>query len=96
MSPTQEGSHTADSRRESPSHIKSEHQGAETLKALSRDEFCARFKARMLAVAGAAFDDGDSIAEYADEAGPTYWDDLDQRSDGPEACADADMSYWGD
>ena len=62
----------------------------------SREEFVARFKARMLTVAGPTFDDGGSIAEYADETGPTYWDDQDQRAEGPESCADADMSYWGE
>lgn len=61
-----------------------------------RDEFCARFKARMLKRAGPTFDDGSSIAEYADMAAPTYFDDADQRAEGAEECADADMSYWGD
>lgn len=27
---------------------------------------------------------------------PTYWDDLHQRAEGPEECAAADMSYWGE
>lgn len=63
---------------------------------LAEAEFCARFKARMLAVAGPTFDDGDSIAEYADETAPTYWETDWQRALGPEECADADMSYWGE
>jgi hypothetical protein len=67
---------------------------SETLKA--REAFCAAFKDRMLAAAGPAFDDGESIAEYADEVADTYYDDPDQRAEGPAACADADMSYWGD
>jgi len=50
----------------------------------------------MLSVAGPTFDDGDSIADYADDAGPTYWETDWQRAMGPEECADADMSYWGE
>lgn len=62
----------------------------------NKEEFCARFKAYMLSVAGEKFDDGTSIAEYADATAPTYWDEPDQRAEGPEECASADMSYWGD
>lgn len=63
---------------------------------LSREELCA-FTARMAAVAGPTFADGDSIAEYAEtEAGPSYWDDPEQRAEGPEECADSDISYWED
>lgn len=65
-------------------------------KSEERADFCARFKARMLAVAGPTFDDGTSIADYADETGPAYFDEPDQRVEGPEECADSDMSYWGD
>ena len=61
-----------------------------------REEFCARFKARMLERAGPTFDDGSSIADYADETAPTYWETDWQRENGPEQCADDDMSYWGD
>jgi len=57
-------------------------------------EFCARFKARMLKRAGPTFDDGDSIADYADETAPSYFAEPYQREEGPEACADSDMSYW--
>lgn len=63
---------------------------------LTKEEFFARFKARMLAIAGDHFDDGSSIADYADEIAPTYFDEPDQRSEGPEECADSDMSYWGE
>lgn len=68
----------------------------EANKLIPKDEFLARFKARMLAVAGEKFDDGESIADYADEIGPTYYDDENQHEEGPEECADADMSYWGE
>ncbi|MCB4861651.1 hypothetical protein K7W03_18845 [Sphingobium sp. PNB] len=64
---------------------------------LSKEEFCARFKARMLERAGVdRFDNGESIADYADDTAPTYWETDWQRAEGPEACADADMSYWGE
>ena len=65
---------------------------------MSEAEFCARFKARMLAAVGPPylFDDGESIADYADDIAPTYYATAWQRELGPEECADADMSYWGD
>jgi hypothetical protein len=69
---------------------------ADRIAGLTRDEFCARFKAHMLSRAGETFDDGESIAEYADETAPTYWEENWLCEQGPEACADADMSYWGE
>jgi len=63
---------------------------------LTKEEFCRRFRERMIQRAGAKFDDGASVAEYADEMAPTYWATKWQRDEGPEACADADMSYWGE
>jgi hypothetical protein len=61
---------------------------------MTKEDFCARFKAYMLAVAGPTFAGGESVAEYADQAAPTYWDDEQQRADRPEECASADISYW--
>lgn len=61
-----------------------------------REDFLRRFKAEMLRIGGEKFDDGSSIADYADEIGPTYWDNIEQRIEGPEACAQADISYWGE
>ena len=61
---------------------------------LALEDFCARFKTKMLAVAGPTFDDGDSIADYADETGPTYFKNPNHRSKGPEECALTDISYW--
>ena len=63
---------------------------------ITKEEFCQRFKAYMLSIAGEKFYDGESIADYADETAPTYWDDPSQREEGPEECASADMSYWED
>lgn len=64
--------------------------------ALTREEFCRRFKAEMIAVAGQTFDDGTSIAEYAEAVAPTYWEDQHQDGESPEDCASADISYWGE
>lgn len=56
---------------------------------VTREQFIERFVARMLQA-----DPGDEA--YAREAAATYWEDKDQRSEGPEACAEADISYWGE
>lgn len=64
---------------------------------LRKSEFCKRFVDRMVKRAGFThFDDGLSVEEYAKDTAPTYFSDPDQRADGPEECADADMSYWGE
>jgi hypothetical protein len=68
---------------------------------ITKAEFCARFKTRMLAVAGEHFaqegpDAPESVADYADQSAPSYFDTDWQREEGPEACADADISYWED
>lgn len=65
---------------------------------MTEDEFCQRFKARMLhrVYPRTHFDDGESIADYADDTAPTYWEQEHDRKEGPEACADTDISYWGD
>jgi hypothetical protein len=64
---------------------------------ITKEEFCARFKTHMLKVAGPVFDDGESIADYADGTAPTYWDErADYPDESPEELAEADMSYWGD
>lgn len=64
--------------------------------AIPKEEFCARFKAHMLKMTGEKFDDGESIADYADATAPSYWEDAEQRQDGPEECADSDIGYWGE
>lgn len=64
---------------------------------MSKEEFCERFKAHMISSAPfEKFDDGMTVAEYADEVAPTYYNDPHQCAEGPEECADADMSYWGE
>ena len=65
---------------------------------MTREEFRERFKAHMLKRTApiTEFTDGGSIAEYAHDAADGYFDDDDIRGEGPEACADCDIDYWGD
>lgn len=64
---------------------------------MERAEFIKRFKVEMMRIVPSPnFDDGSSIPEYADEIAPTYWDEPWQRQLGPEECARADVSYWGE
>lgn len=64
---------------------------------LTQDEFCRRFVTRMVDAAGFdRFDDGDLVLDYARETAPTYYEIGWQRALGPEECAEADISYWGD
>lgn len=62
---------------------------------LSQEEFCTRFKARMLRMY-TEFNDGSSVADYADLTAPDYFNDhyRDDPSMTPEECAEADMSPW--
>jgi hypothetical protein len=64
---------------------------------LDEAEFCRRFVARMVNRAGFThFEDDLSVEDYARQTAPTYYEDPEQRRDGPEECVDADMSYWGE
>ena len=64
---------------------------------MDKDEFCKRFKIHMIKMAGEKFDDGSSIAEYADACAETYFDELPPDTDEtPEECAETDISYWGE
>lgn len=64
---------------------------------LTKEEFCARFKTRMVQRAGETFADGGSIAEYADSTALTYFTEQYQDGDeSPEELADSDMDYWED
>jgi hypothetical protein len=58
---------------------------------ITRDEFLRRFKARLRDLLGEAYD-----FKYVDTIAPTYWDDVDQRSDGPEECAESEAHEWGE
>lgn len=63
---------------------------------ITQEEFSARFKARMVNVAGEKFDDGESIPDYAEEVAPAYYTDDYMLDCSPEDCADVDMEYWGE
>ncbi|MBB4642389.1 hypothetical protein [Rhizorhapis suberifaciens] len=64
---------------------------------MEKEEFCKRFVTHMIDKASFDhFDDGTMVLDYAEETAQTYWETDWQREMGPEECADADMSYWGD
>lgn len=58
---------------------------------MDRDEFLRRFKTRLRDILGENYD-----AKYIDEIAPSYWNDPDQRAEGPEQCAEYEASEWGD
>lgn len=64
---------------------------------ITEADFIERFVDRCLETCGFThFDDGSSVEAYAREIAPSYWSDPHYREDGPEACADSDMDYWGE
>ena len=64
---------------------------------LTEMEFVRRFTDRCLKVCGFThFEDGMSVDEYCGDVAKSYYDDPDYRADGPEVCAEEDMSYWGE
>lgn len=64
---------------------------------ITKEEFIDRFAVHCLKTCGFThFDDGSSVEEYARETAEASWSDPDYRADGPEACAESDMEYWGE
>lgn len=71
---------------------------------LTKEEFVRRFADELVRIVGPGYrildDDGrdteeeGDTREYALETAPSYFDEPDQRVDGPEECARADYSYW--
>jgi len=59
---------------------------------MTKAEFIRRFIFRLYEVS-ASIRYAETNAQFADIAG-TYWDDPEQRAEGPEECSDADYSYW--
>lgn len=57
---------------------------------ISRKEFIDRFKQRLRDILGENYD-----YKYVDEIAPTYWNDADLRTEGPEECAEFEASEWG-
>lgn len=58
---------------------------------ITRDEFIERFKLKLRELLCEHYDVG-----YANDIAPTYWEDAGQRSWGPEECAEAEFSEWGE
>lgn len=64
---------------------------------LTEEQFITRFVAHCMKQCGFThFDDGTAVEDYAIDTAKSYWEDPIYRSDGPEACADGDMDYWGE
>lgn len=64
---------------------------------VDKAEFVRRFVDYVVSNAGfETFDDGVPVRPYAEETAVTYFENPDQRADGPEACAEEEMSYWGE
>jgi len=63
---------------------------------ITKDEFCARFKAEMMKTLPIFDGSEDELSAYADETAPTYFEIDWQCDEGPEICAQADISYWED
>ncbi|WP_376856037.1 hypothetical protein [Brevundimonas faecalis] len=63
---------------------------------ITKEEFCDRFVTEMMKAAPIFDSTTDELLAYADEIAPSYWETEWQREDGPEACAQADISYWGE
>jgi hypothetical protein len=61
---------------------------------ITKDEFCTRFVNLMMRYERTFNGTEAELRAYAEETAPTYWDDLYQRAEGPEECAEADLSYW--
>lgn len=64
---------------------------------ITEAEFTDRFVAHCLKTCGFShFDDGAQVETYAREVAKSYWSDPIYRDEGPEACAESDMDYWGE
>lgn len=61
---------------------------------LSKEEFCTRFEAEMITAAPIYGGSKEELAAYAAEIAPSYFETDWQRAEGPEACAQSDISYW--
>lgn len=59
---------------------------------ISKEEFHARFRARMIARVGEKDFGGDSVGDYADGVWESYWAEGTCDCE-PEECADDDLYY---
>lgn len=68
---------------------------------LSKEEFCARFVAHMIKMAPferfteETGEPGETVADYAAATAELYYEETTLCVEGPEECAEADMSCWG-
>ncbi len=63
---------------------------------ITQDAFSARFIATIMAAEDRYDGSPAELRNYAEQAAASYWEDPDQRSEGPEACAQSDIGYWAD
>lgn len=64
---------------------------------LTELQFTRRFADHCLKQCGFThFDDGLSVDEYCGDVAKSYYQDPYYRDEGPEACAESDMGYWGE
>ena len=64
---------------------------------MTEAQFVSRFAEHCKKVCGFThFDDGMSVDDYCEDVAKSYYADIAYREDGPEACAESDMSYWGE
>jgi hypothetical protein len=61
---------------------------------MDKEQFVAKFKERLghLLPREVVVDE----QGYINLIAQTYWDDPDQRAEGPEECAEAEASEWGE
>jgi len=64
---------------------------------MTLEEFTQRFTAEAKRLAGFdTFDDGVTVEDYCKDVAASYYADPIYRDDGPEGCAESDVSYWGE
>lgn len=62
---------------------------------MTKDEFVDRFINHLLSLCRPqTSQDYLDLAEYGRQAGTAYWEETEQREEGPEACAEVDRDYW--
>jgi len=64
---------------------------------MTLEEFTRRFILEAKRLAGFdTFDDGTTVDDYCKDVAASYYSDQFYRDDGPEVCAESDVSYWGE
>ena len=66
-------------------------------KYILQEEFIRRFTAEAIRIAGFdTFDDGMLVADYCKDVAKSHYVDESYRDDGPEVCAENEVSCWGE